>query len=83
MGFIVLRRLYLLALVKQVKSFVHVSALPMSNYSFTNFCSTYRSVYEVINAISLCEALLVREGCIPVENFSLSEVNAIIAALSR
>jgi hypothetical protein len=34
------------------------------------------------NAISLYEALLVREGWLTVENFSRSEVDAIIAALS-
>jgi hypothetical protein len=36
----------------------------------------------VSNAISLYEALLVREGCLAIENIGQSEVEAIIAALS-
>jgi hypothetical protein len=46
----------------------------LSDYSFTNFCPTHRSVFEMSNAISLYEALLVREGWLTVENFRRSEL---------
>jgi hypothetical protein len=55
----------------------------LSNHSFTNFCSTYRSVFEVGKIISPYEVLLIREGCLAVENLSRSEVDASVAALSR
>jgi hypothetical protein len=54
----------------------------LSDCSFTNFCATHRSVFEVNNAISLYEALLVREGWLTVDNFSRSEVDTITSALS-
>jgi hypothetical protein len=55
----------------------------LSNYCFTNFCATHRSSFEVSNAISLYEVLLVREGWLTVENFSRGEFDTIIAAFSR
>jgi hypothetical protein len=58
-------------------------SIALNRNSFLTFCLGRLSDYEVDNAGSLYEVLLVREGNLFVESFSRDEIELIIVAMSR